>query len=130
MTRILFPAIMILLLITSEVNAQDPHFSQFYMSPLTLNPAVTGMFNAKARFTANYRNQWASVTVPYQTFSASGEGSFFREQLGGDYAGFGLIALNDVAGDSKFCGGRSICSLATPGFRLVPSHRQDWRLVF
>ncbi|HNM24595.1 MAG TPA: type IX secretion system membrane protein PorP/SprF, partial [Saprospiraceae bacterium] len=43
------------------VQAQDIHFSQFYMSPLNLNPAMTGVMNCNHRIVANYRNQWSSI---------------------------------------------------------------------
>ena len=49
--------------------AQDPHYSNWQMSPLNQNPANTGMFEGDARFILNYRNQWQSVKVPYNTFS-------------------------------------------------------------
>ncbi len=54
------------------VQAQDQHFTQFYSSPLTLNPALTGAFNGKYRASAIYRDQWRSVLDnPYTTFSAA-----------------------------------------------------------
>ena len=37
--------------------AQDIHYSQYYASPLTLNPALTGKFNGYYRATAIYRDQ-------------------------------------------------------------------------
>ncbi|MFT6322195.1 MAG: hypothetical protein ACJAT4_003130, partial [Granulosicoccus sp.] len=30
-----------------DLSAQDKHFSQFYSSPLTLNPALTGAYNGR-----------------------------------------------------------------------------------
>ena len=30
-------------------SAQDVHFSQFYESPLTLNPALCGVYNGRLR---------------------------------------------------------------------------------
>ena len=55
------------------LNAQDIHFSQFYMSPLNLNPALTGVMNCNVRLVANYRNQWASVlkSNAFKTYSVS-----------------------------------------------------------
>ena len=41
--------------------AQDRHFSQFYSSPLTLNPALTGAFDGKYRVGTNYRDQWRGL---------------------------------------------------------------------
>ena len=49
------------ILTVNVVRGQDIHFSQFYMSPLTLNPALTGVMNCNTRLVGNYRNQWASV---------------------------------------------------------------------
>ena len=38
-------------------KAQDIHFSQYYASPLTLNPALTGKFNGHFRVSGIYRDQ-------------------------------------------------------------------------
>ena len=61
------------LCLSTLCGAQDIHFSQFYMSPLNLNPAMTGVMNCTQRFVANYRNQWASVLKAdaYTTYSVS-----------------------------------------------------------
>lgn len=89
-------------LVSINLKAQDIHFSQFDRSPLNLNPAETGNFNADHRIIANYRNQWASVTVPYKTFSASYENlQRVPFDLPGNL-GFGLIFNSDVAGDGNF----------------------------
>ena len=50
-----------LIMLSTDVIGQDIHFSQFYMSPLTLNPALTGVMNCNTRFVGNYRNQWSPV---------------------------------------------------------------------
>ena len=55
----------------ATLYAQDPHFSQFYSSPMTLNPAFTGKFNGEVRFAANYRSQWPTINRAYQTATAS-----------------------------------------------------------
>lgn len=52
-----------------EAKAQDPQFSQFYASPLYLNPALTGSAD-RARVGVNYRNQWPSLTHSFRTISA------------------------------------------------------------
>jgi len=84
-----------------NLQAQDIHFSQFYASPLTLNPALTGNLNGSYRVTAIYRNQYASIPAPYNTFAVSGDMSVLRGMLKGDHAGIGIVALNDVAGDGN-----------------------------
>jgi len=62
------------LMMATSVVGQDIHFSQFYMSPLNLNPAMTGVNNCKTRMVANYRNQWASAirSNAYNTYSVFG----------------------------------------------------------
>lgn len=78
--------------------SQDIHFSQFYMSPLNLNPALTGVMNCDKRFIGNYRNQWASVlkSNAYNTYAASYDQ---RIPVGRyDYFGIGGGAYGDVAG--------------------------------
>jgi type IX secretion system PorP/SprF family membrane protein len=59
--------------VVPEINAQDVHFSQFSYTPTILNPALTGVFRGNVRLNASYRNQWNSVPVDYETFSASGD---------------------------------------------------------
>ncbi len=79
-------------------QAQDIHFSQFYASPLTLNPALTGLSGGDCRLALNYRRQWASVINPYQTYSASYDMSILDEKIGNDIFGVGVAADYDQAG--------------------------------
>jgi len=51
--------------------AQDIHFTQFKATPLTLNPAFTGMFNGAARVSALYRTNWKTEQTVYSTVDAS-----------------------------------------------------------
>lgn len=50
------------------VKAQtDPHFSQYYMYPSWLNPALTGAFDGDYRVSGIYRSQWGNVGSPFVT---------------------------------------------------------------
>lgn len=81
-----------------NISAQDIHFSQFNLSPLNLNPALTGSFDGDYRFIGNHRNQWSSVSTPYSTFALSVEkNKFLNNKLS-----LGLQINQDKAGDSKF----------------------------
>lgn len=86
----------------SSTQAQDIHFSQFYVSNLTLNPATTGVMSCQMRVSAIYRNQWASVAGKYSfnTFGLGVEGKFNVGKH--DYAGAGLSVWVDRAGASSF----------------------------
>ena len=76
---------------------QDIHFSQFFETPLLRNPALAGIFNGDLRVQAVYRNQWNSVTVPYQTGSFNGE---YKMPVGkgNDFLTIGGEILYDKAG--------------------------------
>jgi type IX secretion system PorP/SprF family membrane protein len=80
---------------------QDIHFSQADLSPINLNPSLTGLFDADYRLHANERSQWRSVTVPYKTFSTSFDASFKKLPVPG-IAGAGLVFNTDKAGDGDF----------------------------
>lgn len=82
----------------SEVKAQDIHFSQFYASPLTLNPAMTGMIPGCYRATVNFRNQWSSIPAPFTTVSAAYDMPVLRGIVGNSWAGAGVLIFNDQAG--------------------------------
>jgi type IX secretion system PorP/SprF family membrane protein len=81
--------------------AQDIHFSQFNFSPLNQNPANTNLFDGDYRFVGNYRNQWPSVPVRFNTFSASAEVNFATLK-NNDRIGGGFVFFFDRAGDSRF----------------------------
>src|SRR5664279_1568808 len=94
------PAILCLILgFSFFAKAQDPHFSQFFSSPLTLNPALTGKFNGTLRVAANYRNQWPAFNNVYTTSTLSLDLAILKKKLPEfDTWGIGILALNDQAG--------------------------------
>jgi type IX secretion system PorP/SprF family membrane protein len=80
--------------------SQDLHYSQFYNSPLNLNPATAGIFNGDKRFQLSFRDQWRFVPVAWTTFSIQYD---FKKYLENDsqFLGFGGILNYDRQGDSK-----------------------------
>ncbi len=80
--------------------AQDPNFSQFFASPMTLNPALTGKFDGVYRFAANYRNQWPTINNAYTTMTASFDMGIMKNRIPEfDQFGVGLMAYSDKAGN-------------------------------
>src|ERR1700712_5663584 len=76
--------------------AQDPAFSQFYASPLTLNPALTGKFDGQFRVAGNYRDQWPSISKAFITSTVSLDMGILRNKLSeGDTWGVGIMAMTD-----------------------------------
>lgn len=73
--------------------AQDPEFTQFYSSPLYLNPALAGSGKCN-RISTNYRNQWLGINKGmnggYQTYNIEYDG-YFKQVKGG----LGAFLLND-----------------------------------
>jgi type IX secretion system PorP/SprF family membrane protein len=96
----------ILLLITclslTQLSGQDIHFSQFFNTPLIVNPALTGVFGGDQRAMIIYRNQWSSVATPYQTYGASFDTRMFDKRNSNFSLGTGLGIYKDVAGDAGF----------------------------
>ena len=111
---------------TLQLSAQDIHFSQFYMSPLNLNPAMTGVMNCNTRLVANYRNQWAGVlqSDAYNTYSVSYDQKVAVGRT--DYFGIGGTFWGDVAGASRFGSTQGRISLAyskkVAGYRKQASY--------
>jgi type IX secretion system PorP/SprF family membrane protein len=87
----------ILLLAVVQGYTQDIHFSQFFETPLLRNPALAGIFSGDIRVQAVYRNQWNSVTTPYQTGSLNAE---YKKPIGkgDDFLTIGGQILYDKAG--------------------------------
>lgn len=93
--KVFFSAIIILFAINTK--AQDYKFSQFYNSPLNLNPANTGKINSLYRLVANYRLQYLPLQSPspFNTLSASADFGLFRDKLKNDIFGIGTVFVND-----------------------------------
>lgn len=125
-----------LIIAVIAVNAQDLHFSQFYNSPLNLNPALTGVYHQDKRFVANLRSQWSSVPVPFMTTSIAYDQKFLNDgRLGNNILGGGLFLNYDKAGDAEMqttqIGGsiaytRQISKMhfISGGFRLLMAQRR------
>ncbi|MDE3253327.1 MAG: PorP/SprF family type IX secretion system membrane protein [Bacteroidota bacterium] len=78
------------------VLAQDPHFSQYFSSPLSFNPALTGYFEGDHRLSINFRNQWANISDPYTTGTLSYDTKIMKNRIGAnDRWGLGVLALYD-----------------------------------
>jgi type IX secretion system PorP/SprF family membrane protein len=97
-----FYSLLLLTAVTFAAQAQDTHYTQFYNSPLTLNPALTGLTGGTYRVGLIYRNQWFTgvnngfFKSPYQTPSVSFDMPI--KVFKNDNVGVGAYILNDQAG--------------------------------
>ncbi|HET7896785.1 MAG TPA: PorP/SprF family type IX secretion system membrane protein [Flavisolibacter sp.] len=91
---------LILLCVWRLASAQDPNFSQFFASPLTLNPALTGKFDGVLRIAGNYRNQWPTINNAFTTYTASVDAGILKNHIPEfDQFGVGLLAFSDKSGN-------------------------------
>ena len=84
------------------LSAQDIHFSQQDANPMLMNPAYTGFYEGTGRFGLLYRNQWVTVSVPFQTCAMTAEVSLHRNHSKMRGLNLGLTAYSDVAGSLHY----------------------------
>lgn len=89
------------------------HFSQYFNSPMLINPANTG-FNPDYdyRIGGNYRNQWASVGNPFKTMSLWGDTKLFTNRFENGWMGVGASLFSDRAGSGNLVSTKAFASVA------------------
>jgi type IX secretion system PorP/SprF family membrane protein len=94
-----------LFVVSAAANAQDIHFSQFFNTPLALNPSLTGFTAGTYRGAVSYRNQWFTATQlgfgksPYMTTAFTFD---MPIKIREDALGVGVFVANDQAGANTF----------------------------
>ncbi|MFT6320519.1 MAG: type IX secretion system PorP/SprF family membrane protein [Granulosicoccus sp.] len=109
------------ILMSQQIFAQDRQFSQFYASPMNLNPAMTGVFEGSFRAVINYREQYNSILDihPFRTISAGFEKRF--RIVNSDYLSVGVTAMQDQSGVAGY--GQYRGSLSTSYMKQVGGSR-------
>ena len=101
MKRAFYSICVLLILASGRLDAQDPHFSQYYANPLYLNPAMTGL-DSDVYFGLNYRSQWKSLDLPLEIAQFSmvypilERGSQFKHR-----GGLGMSVYHEMAGEAN-----------------------------
>ncbi|MBD3637355.1 MAG: PorP/SprF family type IX secretion system membrane protein [Crocinitomicaceae bacterium] len=96
---------------SSQVVAQDIHFSQFYMNPLQQNPAMAGaVYGIEANI--NYKDQWRAVGAPYKTFALGYHMRYEKKRSQGGFLAGGVNFFSDKAGDSQMGTGQGNLAMA------------------
>ena len=116
--------ILLLLLPLTHLRAQDIHFSQVDANPLLLNPAYAGFYNGAGRFGVIYRNQWASVSTPFQTFALTGEMAVWRDNQSLSGFSAGASIFNDHAGSLHY--GTTSAHLSLAYYHALNRHRNNF----
>jgi len=103
-----------------QLNGQGLHFSQYYNSPMLLNPANTALQDNNWRAGTNFRNQWGTTPVPFNTFSVFADFGLMRERWETSWIGTGIAVWRDVAGDGNLALTKAQANLA---YHLMVSDR-------
>lgn len=86
----------------SGLFGQERYLTQFYGSPITLDPSLTGNFDGNYRVNLAYRNQWSNnFEKPFSTFLGSVDLNFdlgLKNQKVHDIVSAGLYFAHDKAG--------------------------------
>lgn len=118
LTTFLFAAVM-----QHVATAQvDPHFSQYYVYPSWLNPALTGAIDGDYRVSGIYRNQWNSVDNSFSTAGLS------ADVVTNKNINFGASVLQQKAGTGGYKYQTGYISIAYTGIRFDAAGYK--RLVF
>ncbi len=84
-------------------SSQDAHYSQWLNTPLALNPAMTGVFNGKFRFSNDFRSQWSGITKAYTDIHVSADLPVGRSLLrNGQFFGVGFMLAQNRSGSDFF----------------------------
>jgi type IX secretion system PorP/SprF family membrane protein len=95
------------------VDAQvDPHFSQYYLHPMTMNPALTGAIEGDYRVSSIWRSQYNNTLT---TTGISGE------MVTNKNANFGFNLLNQATNDKAYSYTNAYLSMAFTGVRFGPN---------
>lgn len=100
MTRQIVHTFLLLLLSCGFVKAQDPLFSQFFSTPITLNPAFAGVTYAP-RLSATYRNQWPIHADDGSVYAATYAASY-EQFIPAFNSGIGVLVLTDNDGNGLY----------------------------
>src|SRR4026209_2886898 len=91
----------VFMIVIKSVYAQDPSFSQFFSSPLNINPALTGNINADWRLISNFRDQWVGPASPFVTGTISFDTKVMQnktpDMTESNYLGLGGMLMFDHA---------------------------------
>ncbi|MBK8965843.1 MAG: PorP/SprF family type IX secretion system membrane protein [Saprospiraceae bacterium] len=110
---LLYSAFLFVLL--QNLAAQDQQFTQFYASPLMLNPGLTGAFEGRYRVGTIYRDQWKKVLDnPIRTFAVASDLRFDApgKRVHDDAIGLGLMFFTDKVNVVDFSTTQIALSLA------------------
>jgi len=128
---------LLILILPVFALAQDHIYSQFYNSPVYLNPALTGQFEGDLRFNALYRNQWTGLASDYSYMSASADLNLDRINSGvglifnRSSEGTAYLQKNNIAASYSYIIGGDDFALSFGLQAGITNQKLNWdKLVF
>jgi len=118
----------VLMLFCLISKAQDPHYTDFRMAPMFLNPALTGAFEGTYRISGIYRSQWGPIgnSKAYKNPFASVDGNLIGGLLSKhDWVSLGVSFLRGTEGTLDYGVGVSGLNL---GYHIGSD--KDYKNVF
>ncbi|MFY8033133.1 MAG: PorP/SprF family type IX secretion system membrane protein [Flexibacteraceae bacterium] len=122
-----FALILVLVISSIEIKAQDLRYSQFFNTPSLLNPALTGIMPSDYRVGIIHRKQWVSLQNPYTSFSGYADYNIRKPGKQLNKIGLGLTFSNDNVGNGIFVNNQVL--LAT-SFQFKLNKRATKHIVF
>lgn len=117
--RLFAQALLAAIILTKTACAQvDPHFSQYFIHPMSMNPAFTGAIEGDYRVSSVFRSQYSNTLT---TEGLSGE------IVTNKNTNFGINILNQGTSDKAYNYTNAYLSMAYTGVRFGP--RADHYLV-
>jgi len=107
--KICFAALLAAIWVKPLQAQVDPHFSQYYIQPMTMNPAFTGAFDGDYRISGIWRSQYAN-TLNTRGISA--------EKTTNKNANFGFNLINQVSSDGAYSFTNGYLTFAYTGVRF------------
>lgn len=100
MRKILVIPVIVFFFLQHSVDAQQIHYSQFFLSPHTTNPAQVGLFEGTVRFGGIYRGQWLGNLAEsgFNTPSIYVDAPVMQGIREQDWIGVGGGLITDAAG--------------------------------
>ena len=94
-----FLLILLTVVFLAPTQGQDFHYTQYFMSPLGVNPALAGAYNGSYRISGIYRDQYRGAAInPFGGFSLNVDAPIIRGLRKQDWIGVGLRMEQNKAG--------------------------------
>ena len=104
--------LLLLLMLSGLLRAQDPHFMQWQQSIQLANPALTGVIPGQLRAAVAYQELYASVLGPDAYRSAAAGLELRRPAGNGNFFGLGVQLQRDEAGAAEYTRAQGLLGLS------------------